>query len=164
MDLIEQEEVIRLFSYDRLTGIVSWKISPSPSVKAGSRAGTTSRYGYRVVKISKKSFSEHRIIFTIMGIDPSGLEVDHINGKKDDNRFINLRLVDRTGNQQNKIFPCSNNNSGFLGVHWRKRDKRFVASIHVKRRTIHLGYFNKAEDAYEAYLKAKRLLHPSCTI
>lgn len=50
-----------------------------------------------------------------------------------------------------------NNTSGYSGVVWVKNDKKYVARIQNfdNQKTISLGYFNNAEDAYEAYKKAR---------
>jgi len=36
---------------------------------------------------------EHRVVLHDAGHDPSGLQVHHRNGRKDDNRIVNLQLV-----------------------------------------------------------------------
>lgn len=56
----------------------------------------------------------HREIFRLHGVDiPSGMEVDHINNNRLDNRFENLRLCDRTHNLANRPYT---NRTGFRGV------------------------------------------------
>lgn len=45
----------------------------------------------------------HRLIWIAKnGIPPVGSVIDHINRKKNDNRLLNLRLVDPTGNSNNR--------------------------------------------------------------
>ena len=46
----------------------------------------------------------------------------------------------------------------------RKKDLRFKARITVKGKEILLGRFDTAEEAHAAYLEAKRVHHPGCTI
>ena len=41
---------------------------------------------------------------------------------------------------------------------------RARARIHVSGKSVHIGYFDSAAAAHGAYLEAKRLLHPGCTI
>lgn len=43
-----------------------------------------------------------------------------------------------------------NNKSGVTGVYWDKRRRKWAASIKVKRKSHHLGYFDSLEDAAEA--------------
>lgn len=60
---------------------------------AGKSAGCYSN-GYRVVSVNKKLQLAHRVIWIMhFGSIPAGMEVDHINHVKSDNRITNLRLV-----------------------------------------------------------------------
>jgi len=78
-------------------------------------------------------------------------ELDHINGIRYDNRIINLRSVTR---QQNRF-----NNHVSKGYSWDKRRKKFQSKIKLNKKTIHLGMFDKEEDARRAYLDAKQIYH-----
>jgi hypothetical protein len=50
-------------------------------------------------------------------------------------------------------------NSKYKGIHWCKRDKKWIARITFKKETICIGYFDIEEDAARAYdLKALELL------
>lgn len=75
--------------------------------------------------------------------------VDHINHDKLDNRRENLRV---TTTQQN-IFNSlpTKGTSHFKGVSWDKRTSKWVGSIHIDRRKIHLGSFQNEPDAALAY-------------
>jgi len=56
---------------------------------------------------------------------------------------------------------------GILGVsvaNKGKGQKSYRSRIVVDGKEIHLGVFEKAEDAREAYLVAKRKYHYGCTI
>lgn len=52
-----------------------------------------------------------------------------------------------------------NNTSGYTGVSYVKRHGRYRAYITFKRKQYHLGFFDNAEDAHKAYLKAKEKIH-----
>lgn len=81
--------------------------------------------------------------------------VDHINGEKLDNRRANLRFCTRPQNQWN-----SGPRTGrFKGVHWAKRDRRWVAQIAANGRRINLGSFLDEVEAARAYDAAARDLH-----
>ena len=47
------------------------------------------------------------------------------------------------------------NTSGFKGVSWDKKRKRWEAYIHFKYKKIHLGLYDDIEDAIKARLKAE---------
>jgi hypothetical protein len=84
---------------------------------------------------------------------PSGTEVDHINQNKLDNRRANLRFATRRQNSRNRG-PNANNTSGFKGVTWHKRTRRWHAQIGIGGRPYYVGSFDTAEDAAHAYNEA----------
>ena len=94
---------------------------------------------------------------------PDG-DIDHINGKPSDDRIKNLRDVSRSVNLQNQRAARSNNSSGLLGVFFQKTMNKWTSKIQLDWKTKSLGYFDTAEEAHAAYLKAKRELHEGCTI
>lgn len=69
---------------------------------------TTNREGYKVISLSfggiKRQVKVHRFVWIERHGIPIGKKtvIDHINGKKDDNRLENLRLVDEKGNAENR--------------------------------------------------------------
>tara|TARA_R110000823_G_C15640123_1_gene469716 strand:- start:90 stop:332 length:243 start_codon:yes stop_codon:yes gene_type:complete len=73
--------------------------------------------GYTYVRIDGEQHLLHRLAFlytagyTVL----DGYEVDHINGIRDDNRLVNLRVVSRSENQRNTEVR-STNTSGVEGV------------------------------------------------
>jgi hypothetical protein len=135
--------------YDAETGIFTW-LGEFNAKRVGRRAGTTVGIkSYRTITIKKRRYYEHRIAWYMMtGEDPTGFEIDHINGDKSDNRFCNLRLATSQTNKAN-CGLSSNNKSGFKGVH--ARGSRWIASITHNRQLIHIGMFKSAKDAAAAY-------------
>lgn len=106
----------------------------------------------------------HRVAWAfVTGVWP-GDQIDHIDGDKTNNRFANLRDVSQTVNMQNQRRPYSNNKIGLAGVYRHKANGRIYSQIRVSKKLVHLGYFDTPEQASEAFLKAKRELHPGCTI
>lgn len=87
---------------------------------------------------------------------PEGIEVDHINFNGLDNRRTNLRLATHRQNRRNQKLR-RDNTSGFKGV-GRYREK-WIARIVVNGKHIHLGLFERVEDAARAYNEAALLLH-----
>ena len=88
----------------------------------------------------------HRVIINT----PLGMETDHINQNRLDNRKENLRACTGTQNAHNKKID-SLNTSGYKGVCWHKYVKKWVAQIGINKTRKHIGYFNTAEDAARAY-------------
>ena len=92
-----------------------------------------------------------------------GLEIDHINGNKADNRISNLREASRVKNQQNQISAYKSNSTGLLGVSQHKPGV-WRARLCVSGKNKSLGLFSSPELAHEAYKEAKRVFHEGCTI
>jgi hypothetical protein len=120
--------------------------------------------GYLFVRIAaevngkKKAKNIHRIMGeTYLGAT-RGQMVDHKDGDRANNDLNNLRLCDNRTNQYNsKIW--SNNTTGFRGVWFNKRKKRFTANICVNGKNQYLGGFLTAEEAGQAYDDAAKKLH-----
>lgn len=139
-----------VFHYDPLTGILKWKKDTGKKRMVGQIAGRPDSKGYLAVGCFNKDHRVHRIAWEIShGKIPDGMQVDHINGIKSDNRLSNLRLVSHQGNQRNMAIPKSNN-SGVLGVGWDARSGKWRAKIMVNRKTVHLGRFSSIELAAKA--------------
>lgn len=90
--------------------------------------------------------------------------MDHINCVRDDNRIENLRAADNAENQGNRRKARSDSSTGVIGATWHQRSKKFQAMIRAGGKQKYLGLFPTAEEAHQAYLKAKRELHPFCTL
>lgn len=97
----------------------------------------------------------HRVITQA----PAGIEVDHINRNRLDNRRSNLRLTDRKGNARNRS-RNRKSTSGLKGVRrFGRNDCRWVAEIGYEGHTHHLGIYPTAEEAAVAYDLAAMALH-----
>lgn len=81
-------------------------------------------------------------------------EYDHENRNGSDNRKSNLRKCTRSQNQMNRTKQI-NNKSGFIGVYWNNRNKKWVATVYVDKKAKYLGGFDKINDAVIARLKAE---------
>jgi hypothetical protein len=82
--------------------------------------------------------------------EPEGLEVDHRNRQKLDNRRGNLRVATHSDNGRNRP-KQRNNTSGYKGVSWDRQRSKWRASIKVGRTRHTIGRFDTAEDAAAAY-------------
>ena len=85
---------------------------------------------------------------------PSGMCVDHINGDKLDNRRSNLRICTRGQNARNTKKPSHGKTSTFKGVSWYRRYSKYQAAVSSNGKRVHLGYYDRAEDAARAYDEA----------
>ena len=110
--------------------------------------------GYFFGAIANQKIFAHRAAWAIVyGSWPDG-EIDHINHDKRDNRIRNLRLVNRSDNARN--MPKSiKNKSGVIGVFNHTQTSAWQAQITVDRKKIHLGSFNKIQDAIAARQSAE---------
>lgn len=149
---MNKELLHELFEYK--DGNLIYKIKPSNNRNIGDVAGTIDTKGYRVIKINYKRYMAHRLVWTYHnGEIPTGLQIDHINQIKDDNRIENLRLATHSQNQSNAT-KNKINKSGFKGVSWHKRSKKWMAMIGHNNKKINIGGFSTPELASEAYKAA----------
>jgi hypothetical protein len=147
-------------AYDESTGLFSWQ-QKRQGVTNG-KFGNLEKTGYIRAKILNKKYLAHRLAwFVVYGQWPEG-QIDHINGNRADNRIANLRVVDSSGNAQNRRAKQKNNQSGYFGVH--ASGGKWRAQIRIEKKLQHLGVFDTPELASEAYLSAKRSIHATCTI
>lgn len=89
----------------------------------------------------------HRLIMKA----PGGVQVDHINGDKLDNRKSNLRFANNSQNNANRPKISGQRSSKYKGVYFCKKRKVFYAEITVDRKKRSLGSFEKEIDAAKAY-------------
>ena len=85
----------------------------------------------------------HRVIYEkFVGPIPEGIEVNHIDLKKDNNCVSNLNLMTRQQNLQ-WTHKRKANTSGHKNIHWYKYANKYQVKIGNK----HYGLFNNIEDA-----------------
>lgn len=153
-------------SYDKATGRFHWKKSPNNNVKESSMAGCIDcKDGYVLIRLKNRLFRAHRIVWELFnGPIPEKKEIDHINGIRSDNRIENLRLVNRSENNQNRKRARSDSKTGRIGVGYHKSSGLYLARIRLNGTSQTIGYFKDIEDASNAYLKRKREIHLTNTL
>lgn len=143
--------IIELLEYDPRTGVFLWKKTRGGSAKAGTVAGANSGCGYRTVRVLRKIYKEHRLVwFYVHGQWPE-MDIDHIDGNKHNNAIANLRLATSAQNVANSNVR-KDSRSGLKGVQRaRGCTSRWVARITENGVRREIGRYDSPEDAYAAY-------------
>lgn len=148
---IDAKQAREWLSYNPDTGQLSWRVKRG-SVAAGQAIECVNGHGYVVVRLNKKLHLAHRVIWLLVTGGAPMEDIDHINGNRTDNRIANLREASRQENIHNRKTR---------GNYFDKRCGKYAAEIMVDRKKTFLGYFDTEIGAREAYISAKRVLHPS---
>lgn len=135
--LVDREDYDKLSQY-------KWNLHSTGYVMRGEHIGVVD--GKKKVKLTKL----HR---EVMGFPKQGLDTDHINRDKLDNRKSNLRLVTHRENVINSS-KYSTNRSGVRGVY--KKGSKWAAQIRVNTKAIYLGTYTTVENAAKAYKSAAK--------
>lgn len=113
------------------TGAV-WVIASKSRV--GLPAGTLNKgNGYYMTSFAGKSYYIHRLIMELqlgrrLATDE---QVDHIDRCRTNNALSNLRVVDASDNQQNKVAQ-SNSVTGVKGLSWSKKGSAWCGYIEYR--------------------------------
>jgi len=150
--------VFRYLDFDQKTGTFTWKISAKNKAGAGKVAGTLHKSGYRTIKIKRVNYQCSRLAWLFKTGEWPKNHIDHINNDKTDNRIENLREATHSQNGCNRPM-APYNTSGFKGVSWMSKARRYKAQITADGKTYSLGMFDDPGMAYEAYKKAAQELH-----
>jgi len=119
-------------------------------LNAGNQAFTNIMgIGYAKGSVNGRLLLAHRVIWAIVtGEWPQG-DIDHINGNRSDNRWVNLRDVSHAINLRNASGK-SNNTSGATGVSYRTDRGKWRARVMVDGRERSLGSFDSFDAAVAA--------------
>jgi hypothetical protein len=148
---LTRERLTELLSVDTERGIFTWKHTMGGKAQKGQEAGTLTENGYVAIRVDKRDYLAHRLMWLyVYGAFPI-INIDHIDRDRTNNRPNNLRLATEKQNGENRSLK-SKNSSGHRGVFLRKylKSKPWAVSIMSKRKTIHIGYFATVEEAVKA--------------
>lgn len=149
-----------LLAYDPNTGALVWKprgVAFWDARNAGNEAGALCpNTGYRYLTLDGARRLAHRVVWALAhGHMPEG-QIDHINGKRDDNRLCNLRDVTAAENRRNMAIGSANK-SGVLGVSWDISRGVWIATIRDQGgRSRTIGRFSDLNRAKAARRAAER--------
>ena len=157
---LTQEILKEHIHYDPIAGRFVWEKPRALWMKVGDPAGTVDAHGALVIGLHGKKHYAHRLAWLYMtGRWPRNV-IDHKDGDASNNRFANLRDVQRYANQQNtKRRPKGAKRDLPFGVTMTTQSERFMTRIRVRGKEIYLGCFGTPEEAHERYIEAKRALH-----
>lgn len=115
--------------------------------------------GYTRVSLSKESKTKqeliHRIVaFAFLNKVEGKINVNHINGIKQDNRVCNLEFVNQRENVLHAKIYTMNKDCPF--VSYLKNYDRYESSIIIDGKAKKLGRFKTEEEAFNAYVKELR--------
>tara|TARA_R110000744_G_scaffold347399_1_gene452939 strand:+ start:37 stop:507 length:471 start_codon:yes stop_codon:yes gene_type:complete len=144
---ISYKRVHEVYDYDEVNGGLIIKLMPTLADKKRDPLR------YRRVLMDGIMYKVHRVVYLYHNPDmDQSLEIDHINGNRQDNRIENLRLVTHRENMRNRV----NNTVGF---NYLKSGKGWSAFINVDHKNIRLGCYDNMLDARAAHLRAKKKYH-----
>lgn len=128
--------------------------------KARLNRGVPYAVRYSWVNKKKKTVYLHREILERMIGRPlmRQHQTDHIHGLTLDNRRSEIRLATYTQNSHNTGIR-KNNTSGYKGVSYSAHRKKFCATMQLKGRKLHLGWFDDPAMAHAAYCQAAIKYH-----
>jgi len=148
---IDAAQLRQLLTYDALSGEFVWLVATrNGKGQPGCCAGRVNDQGYFHIGIFGRNYKSHRLAWLYVYGEWPERDLDHINGDRADNRIANLRLATRAQNAANKRRHRTNF-SGFKGVSFHPKTKKWRAIICQGGHSFHLGLFESKEEAHAAY-------------
>lgn len=164
MTTLTQSIVKELLDYNPLTGALTWrkrarKWFPTDrhwqmwNTRFAGRLVGSNVNGYLQTRIFGRTCLVHRLIwFWMKGVWPT--EIDHLDRKRWNNSWANLREATTQENAQNHSLR-RDNTTGRVGVYWFGKLGKWQAQIYVDDRSHHLGLFETFEEAVAARVAAE---------
>lgn len=153
---MEIKDFKKLLRYEAKTGKFFWKERNVPSFDsqfAGKEAGTVHVSGRGrksiAIKINGKKMYAHILAWAFKNNEWPSFDIDHIDHDTLNNKYTNLRHVNHTENKKNLPLR-SDNKSGFVGVRFCTKSKKWKAFINVDKRTVSLGTYTRKKEAIQA--------------
>jgi hypothetical protein len=155
--ILTQSRLKELLIYDPDTGVFTRKVKHK-RCNVGDIVGAGQRNKYLQCSIDNKLYKLHRLAWLYMYDCWPSDQIDHVDHNPRNNAIANLRDVSSAQNHQNRARKTKSA-SGYLGVTWHKRDKRWQAYIELKGKSIHLGQYSDLDAAIFARKQAELKYH-----
>ena len=151
------------FYYNPETGLLQRKIylgkhGRTVTRNAGEITGAPTANGYLQVSFGGRPHLVHRVAYLWMTGRWPQKHMDHVNGDRSDNRWINLRLATQSQNSANRAGAAANV-SGYKGVSFCATTGQWRARIKFKGKQTCLGRYSTPEAAHFAYATAAKRVH-----
>lgn len=146
-----------LLAYDPDRGLFFWLVSRG-GVVAGMPAGYATDDGYVCVRVEGRIYRAHILAWFYKTGEWPTRQVDHIDTKRDNNRWDNLRLASNGENGANKP-KLSTNTTGFKGVTYDGKRGKYRAQVQKDGKKKHVGYFDCPTAAALAHDNVAAKLH-----
>lgn len=158
---ITQADMLSRFRYE--DGDLFWLPRGNPRFDkqfAGRKAGCFNATAEMMhVSFKGTHILFHRAVWVYHnGEIPEGMEIDHINQNRRDNRIENLRLCNRGQNACNTR-KRKDNRSGVKGVCWNPLTETWRARVSANKVEFAVGSFKSLDEAEAAVRKARLGLH-----
>lgn len=141
-----------VLDYDQETGLFTWKYPINNRIKVGDIAGYIAQ-GYWRISVDGCTYLGHRLAWLYMTGEWPQHQIDHIDMKRSNNAWLNLREATHAQNHFN-IGITASNRTGFKGVSWFKKTRKWRARITIGGKNKTIGYFETKEQAHDAYCNA----------
>lgn len=154
---MKQEDLRKILDYNPDTGIFTYRVQRG-TAKVGDTAGFPHPGGYWRITISGKFYLAHRLAFLWMnGYMPE--QVDHINGDRVDNRWVNLRPVTPSQNVHNLRGHFDKEGGLPKGIYYNKRDNAFVGRINRDGKLVWSIFTKDYDEAVTKTREARERIH-----
>lgn len=147
---ISIDQLREWLSYEPETGAIVWRVKRCGRAQTANAVRTPDSHG-----VDRRPYRLHTVAWALYHGEwpPAGMEIDHINLCKTDNRICNLRLATKM-QQRGNTAKLPNRSSRYKGVSWEKSRGMWRAAIEFSGRRMFLGRFNDEHEAHLAYCRA----------
>jgi len=158
--MITQNRLRELFDY---TGGSLVRKTVQPKIgRKGCKIGWPHN-GYVRGSVGGKFEYLHRMVWIYhYGEITKGMEIDHINHNRTDNRIENLRMVANKENKRN-LSLSKRSSTGYSNIRYRDDVKKYQVRFKINQKEQNFGWFTHLHDAIAERDRAKVVLgfHPN---